>query len=72
MIKLDYNNSSIFPGVDSIFTSFTYEQNENKFSLITKEFETNMFSGLININNNNDKNIIVIDGYFENSKFKKN
>ena len=71
LIKLDYNNSSIFPGVDSIFTSFTYEQNENKFSLITKEFETNIFSGLININNNNDKNIIVIDGNFENSKFKK-
>ena len=71
LIKLDYNNSSIFPGVDSIFASFTYEQNENKFSLITKEFETNIFSGLININNNNDKNIIVLDGYFENSKFKK-
>jgi len=71
LVKLDYNNSSIFPGVDSIFASFTYEQNKNKFSLITKEFETNIFSGLININNNNEKNIIVLDGYFENSKFKK-
>ena len=71
LIKLDYDNNSIFPGIDNIFAFFTYEQNENKFSLITKEFKTDIFSGSININNNNDKNIFVLDGYFENPNFKK-
>lgn len=70
-IKFNYNNSTIFPGINEIFTTFYFEQNNNNFIIETEKFETNLFDGVIKINNYNDTSFIVIDGIFDNANFRK-
>ena len=70
IITFDYNNNTIFPGIDEVFASFSFKKDNTNFDLVTEKFETNLFKGQIKINNNNDKNIVVFDGSFDEANFK--
>ena len=70
IITFDYNNNTIFPGIDEVFASFSFKKDNTNFDLVTEKFVTNLFKGQIKINNNNDKNIVVFDGFFDEADFK--
>ena len=70
IITFDYNNNTIFPGIDEVFASFSFKKDNTNFDLVTEKFETNLFKGQIKINNNNDKNIVIFDGFFDEANFE--
>ena len=71
-LKFTFNRQSIFPGINNIFASLKFEINNNDLLIKSEKFQTNLFDGNISIEKNSGtKNIIVINGLFENANFKK-
>ena len=72
LILLNLQNETFIPGVNKIFTVFNYESFDDYISLTTKEFETNIFDGNLNITINKlNKGLIKVNGFFENAEFDK-
>lgn len=70
-VRLNFNQTTFFPGIKKLYTDFEFEKNEETIYIKTKKFNTNLFSGLVEIKKNNPRYPIEITGKFENANFKK-
>ena len=70
-VKLNLNQTTFFPGIKKLYTDFEFEKNEETIYIKTNKFNTNLFSGFVEIKKNNPRYPIEITGKFENVNFKK-
>ena len=70
-VKLNLNQTTFFPGIKKLYTDFEFEKNEETIYIKTNKFNTNLFSGFVEIKKNNPRYPIEITGKFENANFKK-
>ena len=70
-VKLNLNQTTFFPGIKKLYTDFEFEKNEETIYIKTNKFNTNLFSGFVEIKKNDPRYPIEITGKFENANFKK-
>lgn len=70
-VRLNFNQTTFFPGIKKLYTDFEFEKNEETIYIKTNKFNTNLFSGFVEIKKNNPRYPIEITGKFENANFKK-
>ena len=70
-VRLNFNQITFFPGIKKLYTDFEFEKNEEIIYIKTNKFNTNLFSGFVEIKKNNPRYPIEITGKFENANFKK-
>ena len=70
-VRLNFNQTSFFPGIKKLYTDFEFEKNDEIIYIKTNKFNTNLFSGFVEIKKNNPRYPIEITGKFENANFKK-
>ena len=70
-VRLNLNQTTFFPGIKKLYTDFEFEKNEETIYIKTNKFNTNLFSGFVEIKKNNPRYPIEITGKFENANFKK-
>ena len=70
-VRLNFNQTTFFPGIKKLYTDFEFEKNEETIYIKTNKFNTNLFSGFVEIKKNNTRYPIEITGKFENANFKK-
>ena len=70
-VRLNFNQTTFFPGIKKLYTDFEFEKNEETIYIKTNKFNTNLFSGFVEIKKNNSRYPIEITGKFENANFKK-
>ncbi len=70
-VRLNFNQTTFFPGIKKLYTDFEFEKNEETIYIKTNKFNTNLFSGFVEIKKNNPRYPIEITGIFENANFKK-
>jgi len=70
-VRLNFNQTTFFPGIKKLYTDFELEKNKETIYIKTNKFNTNLFSGFVEIKKNNPRYPIEITGKFENANFKK-
>lgn len=70
-VRLNFNQTTFFPGIKKLYTDFEFEKNEETIYIKTNKFNTNLFSGFVEIKKNDPRYPIEITGKFENANFKK-
>ena len=71
-LKFTYNDQTIFPGINEIFTSLKLKNDGDSFIFTSEKFQTNLFEGnFIAEKSNKTNNEIIIKGTFEKANFKK-
>ena len=70
-VRLNFNQTAFFPGIKKLYTDFEFEKNKETIYIKTNKFNTNLFSGFVEIKKNDPRYPIEITGKFENANFKK-
>jgi len=72
VVLLSLKSETFLPSINEVFTAFEYQESDEKIRILTKEFNTNLFNGNLEVNIDKDnKEPIEITGNFDEVKFNK-